>query len=87
VVLDTLAWIEHLLGDNASAALRIPLAVRGAPDSSEIRMHAAIIYAAAGARAVAQIELNEAIKINPALENSPEVKQVREQLEKLASPK
>jgi hypothetical protein len=50
-------------------------------------MHAAIIYAAAGARAVAQIELNEAIKINPALENSPEVKQVREQLEKLASPK
>jgi len=50
-------------------------------------MHAAIINAAAGARAVAEIQMNEAIKLNPGLEGSAEVKQVREQLEKLASPK
>ena len=50
-LIDTLAWIEHLLGRDESAARRIALAVRGAPNSAEIRLHAAIINAAAGAAA------------------------------------
>jgi Flp pilus assembly protein TadD len=86
-VLDTLAWIEYLTGDTTSATARIAVAVKGAPDNADVRMHAAVINAAAGARAVAETQLKEAIKLNPALESSPEAKQVRALLDKLASPK
>ena len=82
--LDTLAWIEYLTGDVMSASKRIALAVRGAPNLPDIRMHAATIYAAAGARAVAETELREALRLQPALENSPAVKQVRDKLDELA---
>jgi uncharacterized protein (TIGR03790 family) len=84
-VLDTLAWVEYLSGDVTTAAKRIPLAVQSEPGSPDIRLHAATIYAAAGARAVAQDELAAALKLKPALEKSPEVAQVREKLEKMAA--
>jgi uncharacterized protein (TIGR03790 family) len=85
VILDTLAWIQHLVGDNASALKGITQAVRGAPDSAEILMHSAVIQATAGARKVAEDQLKEAIRLNPKLESSPEAKRVRELLEKSAS--
>jgi uncharacterized protein (TIGR03790 family) len=83
--LDTVAWIEHLLGRDADAARRIALAVQGAPSSADIRLHSAIINAAAGAAAVAEQQLQAALKLQPALENSPEVKDVRARLQQLAT--
>jgi len=84
-VLDTLAWIEHLLGDDATAAKQIAQAVVRARANPEIRLHAAVIYAASGARAVAEIELKEALRLDPSLESRDEVRQVRSALAKLGS--
>jgi Flp pilus assembly protein TadD len=47
-VLDTLAFIEHLNGDNESAQQNIQRALVGAPDEMSIRYHAAVIDAALG---------------------------------------
>ena len=76
-VLDTLAWVEHLLGDSKTAAGRIAQAIKLNPSSAEIRLHAAVINAAVGALAVAESQLAEALKIDPSLERREEVKQVR----------
>ena len=84
-VLDTLAWIEHLLGDDAAAAKQIAQAVIRAAGNPEIRLHAAVIYAASGARAVTEIELKEALRLDPSLETRDEVRQVRSALAKLGS--
>ena len=86
-VLDTLAWIEHLLGDDATAAKQIVQAVRRAPGNPEVRLHAASIYVASGARAVAEIELKEALRLDPSLETGDEVRDVRAALAKLGSPR
>ena len=84
--IDTMAWIEHLQGNDAAAARRIASAVRVSPGSADVRLHAAIINAAAGARAVAEQELQVALKLQPSLEDSNEVKQLRERLRQLAVP-
>jgi len=84
--LDTVAWIEHLLGRDDAAARRMALAVRGAPNQADMRLHSAIINAAAGAKAVAEQQLQAALKLQPALENSPEVKEVRARLQQLSAP-
>jgi uncharacterized protein (TIGR03790 family) len=83
VILDTLAWIEYLTGDSATAVKRMPQILRSLPGNAEVRMHAAVIYAANGAKAVAEDQLQEALKLNPAID--PEkVKQVRAEIAKLA---
>jgi tetratricopeptide (TPR) repeat protein len=84
--IDTVAWIEHLQGNDAAAARRIASAVRVSPGSADVRLHAAIINAAAGARAVAEQELQVALRLQPTLEDSSEVKQLRERLRQLAAP-
>ena len=84
--LDTVAWIEHLLGRNQAAIPRIALAARGAPANPGIRLHAAIINAAAGAVAVAEAELKEALRLQPSLEGTNEVKELRARLQQLAAP-
>ena len=86
-VLDTLAWIQHLLGNNAVAVKAMAEALKYQPENPEIRLHAAIINAASGARAVAEDNLREALRLNPALEGTADVKQLRVQLEKLATSK
>jgi uncharacterized protein (TIGR03790 family) len=83
-VLDTLAWIEHLLGNRAAASRRISLAVQTAPNNAEIRLRAAIIYAANGARSLAESELQQVLKLDPTLNDSEEVKQLRGDLAKLS---
>jgi uncharacterized protein (TIGR03790 family) len=83
-ILDTLAWVQHLLGNDAEAAKLLAAAVRLAPTNSEIRLHAAIAYAGRGAQAVAETELKEALRLNPELESSDEVKELRRKLAELA---
>ena len=81
-VLDTLGWIDHLLGKDQDAAKVMALAVNGAPSNPEVRLHAAFVYDAAGAPAAALAELEFAIKLDPALANRADVKQLRQRVEK-----
>jgi uncharacterized protein (TIGR03790 family) len=82
-VLDTLGWIQHLLGDDASAVKVMAQVARANLQDADIRLHAAIVFAAQGVRAVAENELAAALKLRPALEKSDEVRQLRA---KLAAP-
>ena len=86
VILDTLGWIEHLLGENLSASRRLAQAVKLTPDNAEIRLHAAIVYAANAARSLAEAELKEALRLRPALEDTPEVRDLRARLAALGPP-
>jgi Tfp pilus assembly protein PilF len=80
IVLDTLGWVEYLAGDYATAATVIERAVQAAPGRAEIRLHAAIVYMAAGRRDRADVELSEALRLDPSLAARDEVRLLRKQL-------
>jgi uncharacterized protein (TIGR03790 family) len=67
-VIDTLAWIEHLVGHDKVAGPLLSDAVRRAPRNAEIRLHAAIVYAATGQSANAAAALKAALVRAPELE-------------------
>ena len=46
MLLDTLGWIQHLLGHEQDALASMRIAVAGAPNSAEVRWHAAVVSAA-----------------------------------------
>ena len=79
-VLDTLGWIEHLLGNHDQAARLLEQAVRRESGQAEIRLHAAIAYMAIGKSERAEVELSEALRLDPALEGRDEVRQLRERM-------
>ena len=81
-VMDTLAWVQHLLGDSAGAAKLMEAVVRTNVPNPAIRLHAAIIFAAVGQRRPAQTQLAAALKLNPSLAGSAEVKQLEAWLAK-----
>ena len=83
--LDTLAWIQHLLGDRAAAVKSMAAALKYSPKNADIRLRAAAIYLASGARAVAEDQLAAALRLRPSLEGSAEVRHLRQQLDKLAT--
>ena len=85
-VLDTLAWVQHLLKD-PEAVRTMAAALKGDPNNADIRLHAAIIYAGSGAKAVAEDQLKAALKLRPSLESSREVKELRERLAQPSSAK
>ena len=80
IILDTLAWVEHLLGNDSVGAGLFEQAVRLEPGQAEIRLHAAIVYAAAGQPDRARVELKEAVRLDPAVEGRDEVRQLRERI-------
>jgi uncharacterized protein (TIGR03790 family) len=86
-VLDTLAWIQHLLGDNAAAVKTMAAVLKAAPNNAEIRLHASTIYAASGAKAVAEDQLQLALKLKPSLDGTAEVRQLRQQIDKISAAK
>jgi tetratricopeptide (TPR) repeat protein len=79
-ILDTLGWIEHLLGNHEVAAGIFQDAVRFSPTEPEVRLHAAVVYAAAGRGEEAKKELEEALKLDPGLETREEVQKLRNKL-------
>jgi Tfp pilus assembly protein PilF len=79
-VLDTLAWIEHLMGDTATASKRIADAVRRKPDQPDIRLHAALIYAAVNAFGQAKVELAEALRLKPEFATRDDVRELQARL-------
>lgn len=82
-ILDTLGWVEHLAGDNASAAKRLAEAVRRDPAHADIRLHAAVVYGELGLRGLAENELKEALRLSPALATADAVVKLREKLSTL----
>ena len=77
-VIDTLGWVEHLLGNHDVAASLLGQAVQLEAGQAEIRLHAAIVYAASGKSDRAEVELKEALRLDPGLEGRDEVRQLRE---------
>jgi uncharacterized protein (TIGR03790 family) len=78
-MLDTLAWIQHLLGRDVEAAANMRLA-RTHGQNPELLWHAAVIYSAANDPAAAATELTLALKAQPDLADLDEVKKLRQQL-------
>lgn len=79
-VLDTLAWVLHLSGDNASARAPMDLAIRLAPQNAEMHLHSAAIDLELGETATARAKLDKALALDAALESRPETKEIRSKL-------
>jgi Flp pilus assembly protein TadD len=73
-VIDTLAWIEHLLGNDAEASRLMEPVVVKVPNNSEIHFHAAVIFHAVGKQALAAAQLAEALRLSPGLADREDVK-------------
>ena len=79
-IVDTLAWVYHLLGQDLDAEPLIVSAATLAPGSAEVQLHAAAILAARGKKDAATAALDRALRIDPALAESAPVNAIREQL-------
>ena len=77
---DTLAWIQHLLGQDTDAEQTIVLSARRLPNNAEVLMHAAFILAGTGKLADATKRLDDAVKIDPTLESRQDIKELRTRL-------
>jgi uncharacterized protein (TIGR03790 family) len=79
-LIDTVGWIEHLLGNNAVAATHLDDAVKLDPRNAEIRLHSSIVQAAIGNVERAAAELKESLRLDPSFEKRDDVRQLRERL-------
>jgi uncharacterized protein (TIGR03790 family) len=80
-VLDTVAWIQHLLGRHADAVRTMGATISGAPpEQAEIFWHAAVIFSGANDRPRALLMLQNALKLNPSLGERPDVKELQQHL-------
>jgi len=77
---DTLGWIHHLMGSNEKANELLEAAARGAAQNAEIQLHWAIVCADLGQNLQAAAALDRALKLDPALASTEEVKQLRAKL-------
>jgi Flp pilus assembly protein TadD len=81
-IADTLAWIQHLLGRDREAAQLLSRVVKALPGNAEVRLHAAVVYAAVGMLEPAAKELQEALRLDPALAKGEDVKALQARLGK-----
>ena len=79
-VADTLAWVQHLLGRDREASDLLARLVKAAPAQPAYRLHYAAVLASLGRMADAGVELKEAVRLDPSLESSDEVKALRAKL-------
>jgi Tfp pilus assembly protein PilF len=77
---DTLAWIQHLLKQDAEAAANIRIARSTNSPDPDLLWHAAVIFAAVNDLPRASAELNLALKVKPELADRDDVKKLRQQL-------
>ena len=80
LIADTLAWTQHLLGQDKEAAPIIRQAAKQVPRNVEIQLHAAIILSAIGDTAAAATALDAATKLNPKIEQRADVRALRAKL-------
>jgi len=76
-LMDTLGWIEHLVGDDTNAIVHLRAAVARAPANADVWLHAAVVAAAFDLRSESEKYLNIAIQLDGALEESREVLALR----------
>lgn len=79
-ILDTLGWIEYLAGNTTEAVRLLTEASRRAPGNAEIRLHAAIVSAAAGSWAETDTHLKEALRLDPSLAKREDVVSLQRKL-------
>lgn len=79
-VADTFGWVLHHVGRSREGAVWLKRAVDRAPDRAEIRLHAAVVFAAAGRTEAATQELRAALLLDAALASRAEVATLRQQL-------
>jgi len=79
-LLDTLGWIEHLIGDDNNAMMHLRAAIARMPVNADVWLHAAVVAAGFDLRADAEKYLNIAIQLNAALDKSEEAAAVRARL-------
>jgi len=77
---DTLGWIQHLLGRDQEAGPLLTAAATALPGNAEVRLHAAVVYAAVGMPDAAARELAAAVRLDPNLERTDEVTALRAKL-------
>jgi uncharacterized protein (TIGR03790 family) len=81
MILDTLGWIQHLLGKDDDAVKSLGIAVGVAPNIVDVRWHAAVVFASLQDMAKATSELNAALKLDPKLADREEdVRNLQERL-------
>jgi hypothetical protein len=78
--LDTLAWVQHLLGRDVDAAKAIRQARAAGGGGPEVLWHAAVIYAAMNDPSHAAAELSAALTADPSLANRDDVQKLGKQL-------
>jgi tetratricopeptide (TPR) repeat protein len=76
-IVDTLGWIQHLLGDDAHAVTSIERASRGLPRNADIQFHAAVIYAKVERLAEAAKALALAAELDPALKERSDFRELQ----------
>jgi len=79
-VTDTLAWVYHLLGQDAEAQPLITAMAKRLPDNPLVRLHAAAILAATGNADAATRELDAALRLDPKLAEHADVQELRVRL-------
>ena len=80
VIVDTYAWILHLLGEDELAVKLYARVVELEPRVADIRVHAAIVYAAVGNNERAAAELKEALRLDASLETRDDVRALGDRL-------
>jgi uncharacterized protein (TIGR03790 family) len=80
VTSDTLAWIYHLMGDDAMAEPIMTVAAQRAPDDPVLQLHAAFILAGTGKMTAAAQHLDVAIRLDPSLDSREDVTELRKRL-------
>jgi predicted Zn-dependent protease len=68
------------LGRDREAAAIMVRVVKAMPDKALLRLHAAVVLAAVGRLDEAAVELREAVRLDPSLEQGDEVKALRGKL-------
>jgi uncharacterized protein (TIGR03790 family) len=80
MVVDTLAWVEHLAGNSAEAARLLRAPTQRDTGNADVHVHAAIVFAAVGDLRQAEIQLDRAVKLQPEYEQRDDVAQLRTRL-------
>jgi Flp pilus assembly protein TadD len=79
-VVDTLAWIHHLLDNDVEAARLMSEITKQDTGVGSIHLHAAVVFDAVGRRADATRELDRATKSSPDLADDENVIRLRARL-------
>lgn len=86
-IADTLGWIYHLVGNNQKANELLQAAALSSSKNAEIHLHWAIVCADLGQTLQATSELARALQIDPQLENTDAVKQLRAKIKAPSAPR